>query len=414
MRFVPDGPDIPNLLIKKWRDGEVLFLAGAGVSVPSNLPLFEGLALDVYKNLGESLFGTLRAARRHTRPSGRAKVLDGATLSPEMRVEANLFFDRQFDRFFSALEKRIDPDLRGRAKTRNVRAAVEAILSGTGYSESHKDLLRLSLAPSSSGDRSKPLSCRIATTNFDLLFEAAWQAEFGTEPASFDARMAPRPGAHNFDGIIHLHGMLTGDPKRPPNYVLSSRDFARVYLRSGVIGNYVYDLIRRYTVVLVGYSADDPPMRYLMDAIGEDASLFDDMNPPYAITDLGVDLGDPVAAIEEAVWRNKEITPIFFKRRRGRNQFTPLWESIHLSADWARDETTWVERQLEENTRSRRADTSPFQRGFVQDLLSVLNNDELANAIRFLNGRRVDFAWVETVAAAIEAVKTSAESGSSR
>ena len=33
MRFVPDGPDIPNDLIRDWRSGEVLFLAGAGVPV---------------------------------------------------------------------------------------------------------------------------------------------------------------------------------------------------------------------------------------------------------------------------------------------------------------------------------------------------------------------------------------------
>jgi hypothetical protein len=44
MRFVPDGPDIPNPLIAKWRAGKVLFLAGAGVSVPSKLPLFDGLS----------------------------------------------------------------------------------------------------------------------------------------------------------------------------------------------------------------------------------------------------------------------------------------------------------------------------------------------------------------------------------
>jgi hypothetical protein len=47
MRFVPDGPDIPNDLIRKWREGKVLFLAGAGVSVSSRLPLFEGLTSGV-------------------------------------------------------------------------------------------------------------------------------------------------------------------------------------------------------------------------------------------------------------------------------------------------------------------------------------------------------------------------------
>jgi hypothetical protein len=406
MRFVPDGPDFPNELIKKWRDGEVLFLAGAGVSVPSDLPLFDGLALSVYETLGESLFRTLTAAKKYQRPSSRTRILDAATLSAEKRVEANLFFERQFDRFFSALEKRIDPDLRGRAKSRNVRNAVEKILQGQSYGDSHRDLLRLSLAPNPSGDPSRPPSCRIVTTNFDLLFEAAWQDELRSEPISFDARIAPRPGAHNFEGIIHLHGMLSSDPKRLANYVLSSRDFARVYLRSGVIGNYVYDLIRRYTLVLVGYSADDPPMRYLMDAIGEDASLFDDMNPPYAITDLRINIGDPAAAIEEAVWRAKEINPIFFKRRHGRRPFAPLWESLHIWADWARDETGWLQHQLEENTRVRRAEASPFQRAFVQDLLAVLKGDELAEAIGFLNRRKVDFSWIDTLAPVIEAATT--------
>jgi hypothetical protein len=402
MRFVPDGPDIPNYLIKEWRNGEVLFLAGAGVSAPSKLPLFEGLALEVYKSLNDSLFGVLIQAKKRRRAFGREKVLAGANLSPEKRVEANLFFERQYDRLFSALEKRIDPDLRGRPKTRKVREAVETILGGKTYSPSHYDLLRLSLAPNSSGDRSKRSSCRIATTNFDLLFEAAWQKQFSSDPISFDARMAPRPGAHNFDGIIHLHGSLTDDPSLLGNYVLSSRDFARVYLRSGVIGNYVYDLIRRYRVVLVGYSADDPPMRYLMDAIGEDASLFEDMKKPIAITDLSTAPEDPSGAIEEAVWLAKEIMPIFYKRAAGKAPYDPLWRSIHEWADWSREEAAWVERQLEENTRMKRADASPFQRALVQDLLAVLNPDELEKAVVFLSGKKVDFSWIETVSAAID------------
>jgi hypothetical protein len=208
--------------------------------------------------------------------------------------------------------------------------------------------------------------------------------------------------------------MLSSDSKHPANYILSSRDFARVYLRSGVIGNYVYDLIRRYTCVLVGYSADDPPMRYLMDAIGEDTSLFDDMNPPYAISDLGADIGDAAVAIEEAAWRAKEITPIFFKRRRGKKPFAALWETLHLWADWARDQATWVEGRLDENTHGRRANASPFQRGFVQDLLAVLTNEELTEAIQFLNRKKVDFGWIETVDAAIESADTSVDRDSSR
>src|ERR1019366_2882986 len=181
--------------------------------------------------------------------------------------------------------------------------------------------------------------------------------------------------------------------------------FARVYLRSGVIGNYVYDIIRRYRVVLVGYSADDPPMRYLMDAIGEDASLFDDMRQPIAITDLHVSPEDPSAAIEEAIWLSKEIKPIFFKRVSRKSPYDPLWKSFREWANWSRDEVAWVERQLEENTRIKRSDASPFQRAFVQDLLAVLSTDELERAVSFLSVRKVDFSWIETVSAAIDATK---------
>jgi hypothetical protein len=42
MRFVPDGPIVPNDLVRAWRQGKVLFLAGAGVSEPQDCPSFVG------------------------------------------------------------------------------------------------------------------------------------------------------------------------------------------------------------------------------------------------------------------------------------------------------------------------------------------------------------------------------------
>jgi len=402
MRFVPDGPDIPNDLIKEWRDGDVLFLAGAGVSVPSNLPLFEGLVLGVYDILGDELYSVLKSVRKRRSRAAQQKILDGTRLAPESLVEASLFLDKQFDRLFSALEKLYDTDARGKLKTRRVRNAVEKILGTATHNKTHEDLLRLSFARSTRGDRSS--ICRIVTTNFDLLFESAWTHEFKGHPLAFDARMAPRPGAHNFCGVIHLHGALDGTDMQQSNYVLSSRDFARVYLRSGVIGNYIYDLMRRYRLVLVGYSADDPPMRYLMDAIGEDATLFPDMKTPYAITDLrkGAD-----EELEKAVWSAKEISAQFFPRRSGKDQFGPLWESVSKWAEWARDETLWVERELLALMSVRHRDASPFQQAFVQDLLSVLTVDELEEVIKGLAAKKIDFAWVETVGAAIEAATAS-------
>ena len=409
MRLVADGPDIPNKIIREWRDGQVLFLAGAGVSVPSKLPLFDGLALKVYQRLNDPLFKVLKAAQKQKLTSGKTNILEAADVNPRAHVEADLFFGKQFDRLFSVLEEQIDPDTKGRAKTRNVRSAVEHVLSGRRSSTNHRDLLRLSLAPNAADDRSRDLSCRIVTTNFDRLFEDAWRNEFGAAPISFDARVAPRPGAYNFEGIIHLHGALNEKRKLPGDYILSSRDFARAYLRSGVIGNYIYDLIRRYRIILVGYSADDPPMRYLMDAIGEDASLFSDMKEPYALTNVSGKIGDRTATVEEENWKAKEITPIFFERRSGGEPYAPLWETLHQWADWARDEFSWIERQLIENTRQPRTEASAFQRSFVQDLLGTLSADELQAATVFLAERRVDFSWIETIVAAVPVARTPSE-----
>lgn len=51
----------------------------------------------------------------------------------------------------------------------------------------------------------------------------------------------------------------------------------------------------------------------------------------------------------------------------------------------------------------------PFERAFIQDLLSVLSADELAEALRFLNTLNVDFGWIEAVDPAIVAAASAIE-----
>jgi hypothetical protein len=398
MRFVPDGPAIPNDLIRKWRDGKVLFLAGAGVSRPAGLPLFKGLALDIYQHLNDGVHGALTNGEEDGQ---RERILTNDQLSAKQKIEAELFLDNQLDRLFAAMEARLDHDEGGRLAYRKVRDALEAVLRrAPTFAEGHRDLLRLSVPPGTA-DAARGALCRIATTNFDLLLEAAWSAEFATTVKSHDARVAPRPGAHDFAGIIHLHGMLNADPAIPAQCVLSSRDFARVYLRSGVVANYIYDLMRRYTLVLVGYSADDPPMRYLMDAIGEDAALFEDMKYPYVIAERPTPTHDPNGELEVERWRAKNITPILFSERSGDNAFAPLWETLHAWAEWARGDAAWTATQLAEKTREPYATSSAFAASFVQDLLSLLDQDELERAIRALKSGEVDFGWIEAVEASL-------------
>jgi hypothetical protein len=408
MRFVPDGPRIPNDLLRLWRKGEVLLFAGAGVSVSANLPLFKGLAMDVYEHCGDTAWNPLKNILRRSNISEKTtnKHIDAGALSPKQKVEVELMLGNQLDRLFAAMESRLDHDEKGRARSRKVRQGVESVLRrSTKHAPQHADLLRISMPPVAvSGKREE---CRIATTNFDRLFEAAWQAEFGTTFESYDARIAPRPGAPGFKGIIHLHGVLTADPTVESDFVLTSRDFARVYLRSGVVANYVYDLIRRYVVVLIGYSADDPPMRYLMDAIGEDVGLFKDMSRPYALADReGADPRDPDGVVAAERWRSKNIEPILFPAPKGPKRFDPLWNSIGAWADWAREDTKWVDRELEEKTRVPYGSATAFARTFVTDLLSLLEQDELERAITVLKGLGVDFDWIEAISVAVSEDKS--------
>jgi len=54
VRFLEQGADIPDDLIRAVTDGSATFLCGAGVSFRVNLPSFKGLTERVYDRLGES------------------------------------------------------------------------------------------------------------------------------------------------------------------------------------------------------------------------------------------------------------------------------------------------------------------------------------------------------------------------
>ena len=68
------------------------------------------------------------------------------------------------------------------------------------------------------------------------------------------------------EGIVHLHGIATHDYSGPEGdgFVLSSSEFGRAYLADGWATRFFKDIVSRYVVVFVGYSADDPPVQYLL------------------------------------------------------------------------------------------------------------------------------------------------------
>jgi len=197
MRFIPDGPDIPDELIVARDSGDVVFFCGAGVSQHlAKLPGFEALGRTVIESLGT------------TSESPARRLLDKAVETGRMAGVGGLLAT---DRVFSLLEREFE--------VRDVRAAVaEAIRPKPGYVlDAHKILL--DLATASGG------VTRLVTTNFDLLFEEC-------EPSfrRFGPPHLPDPRSdREFRGIVHLHGRVDEGYEGPTDeeFVISSADFGR-------------------------------------------------------------------------------------------------------------------------------------------------------------------------------------------
>ncbi|HZL29542.1 MAG TPA: SIR2 family protein [Pseudolabrys sp.] len=213
MKWLPSSADIPEDLIRAARDGEVVFLCGAGVSLAAGLPLFKDLTDKVYKTIG-------------------------ASISDEA-AEETAYQSEQFDRVLRSLEKRTRPP---GAESAVRKAVIDALQAPPNADLSrHLALLRLS--------RDREGRPKLLTTNFDSLFELA-ALKHGITVASHAGIALPRPGGPTDFGILHLHGRI-GDPNiglEQSDLILTSADFGDAYLRHGWASRYIEDRMRINTL----------------------------------------------------------------------------------------------------------------------------------------------------------------------
>ncbi|MEN7528133.1 SIR2 family protein [Cupriavidus sp. DL-D2] len=165
---------------------------------------------------------------------------------------------------------------------------------------------------------------QIVTTNFDRLFEV------GQQDDKLDVHVPPAFPDLNFgskiDGITYLHGRLVDANSENHPYVLSSADFGRAYLSEGWATNFIRHLLERHTVVLVGYQAEDPPIKYLLQGLNHDGQY--DRSKLYAF-----DRGHPEEI--EAKWRDRGVSAIAY------SDHPELWKSMEAWADRADDPRRW-------------------------------------------------------------------------
>ncbi len=270
MQFVANGPDIPVDVLRAQEEGRLVLFCGTGISIPAGLPDFRGLIDKVYEGLG-------------------------TTPTPE---EQNELSGRQpaFDRVLNLLE--------GPARFRRdqVRQQVARVLAtpANPYLDTHRAILKLA--------RDRRGRLRLVTTNFDGLFEAAEPAVRVTA-----APLLPVPKPHKWDQLVHLHGRLDPAESTGEHLVLASADFGTAYLVERWASRFVSELFRHYTVLFLGYAVDDPPMRYLTDAIAAERRLDDRLQPAFTLVGHSADRREEV----ERSWAAKGIVPIPYEKVGG-------------------------------------------------------------------------------------------------
>ena len=317
MKIADETADLPPALISEQERGGVVFLCGAGVSQRVGLPSFDRLTRQIYERLSERWEPHPAEMDAMQPGEGQAKALDRALFALAKRLGGH------------------DPAARARVE-RQIMTAVEVELTPPEADlPSHRDIARLS--------RDAEMRSRVVTTNFDTLFERAWP--LGKAPSRAGADL-PLPLTTDFAGVLHLHGRIEDADLQLPRtpLVLTSAEFGEAYLRSGWAARYVYDLARATTIVIVGYGADDPPMRYILEVLTADRERYPDLKPIYAFAPCAPDA--ETRSRKTAIWDAKGTIPILYDSTRA-DDHNALYRTISAWADYADDPLAWRRAQAE-------------------------------------------------------------------
>lgn len=378
---------LPERLLLHHAEGEVLFLAGAGVSMPKPacLPSFTKLVLKVYEQLGDPVLPHLEALA-----GKEVEWPEGPPLKPDQKAEVKSFENGQLDVVLGMLERRIDGQ---ETEESRMRQAVVDVLEedpSLEHAGIHRDLMRLS-------DRGG--STAILTTNFDLLLEAAARA-VKSPVESLALGAIPRPSLRpSFSGVLHLHGALSPERSGTPDLILTNRDFGEFYLRRRIVPDLLYDAARIYHLVLVGYTANDPPVRYLLDAISADDARFSDLKERFIFVPFK---GKERYEVALADWKARGLTPIPYARAAKHRQlaFTlEAWADFFEKRQALGDgrETTTEQRvreRLERITENRPDIVSDEDRRLFDHLIRREAHARCAQLADHLGELRRDFGWL--------------------
>lgn len=295
LSFSGSSLHIPVGLIDAMLAGDVVFLCGTGISAPQ-LPNFQQLVDLVSEHLGEPLTSSERLA----------------------------YDEKRFEEVLGSIARRMAD------RSAMVRAAAHALqVPEPAALGQHKIVLRLS--------RDVANRVLIVTTNFDTLLERAEADVLGDTAGaavSIAGQALPAPGSSDFSGIIHLHGRLLDEllSLTATPLVLTSADYGDAYMRGGWASRFLFDLARCKTIVLLGYSAGDAPVRYFLNVLEADRERFPDLKQVYAFAPHKGDVDEA-----ERPWGTVAVTPIPYCEINPETQahdHSALWQGLEEVASF--------------------------------------------------------------------------------
>ena len=325
------APDIPLEVLNAQENDKLIFFCGAGISYPAGLPGFRELVIETYERLRDA---------------------------PDT-LETEAINNNLFDRALDLLERRYQrPD---RVDNYLVRKKIIEILRMDSSSNvnTHKAILELA--------KTKDGGVRLVTTNFDKGFILA------NSNQSVDAApKLPVPKPHKWNSLVHIHGII--DEENDPNgknLVITSGDFGAAYLTERWASRFVSEIFRHFTVIFVGYSIDDPIIRYITDAIAADQrSGYEQASLAYVLA--GTD--DSTSQSTRAAWEAKGVIPILYQSE---NQHAYLHETLIKWAEHRRDGLRAIERILK--TKAPYPPLPPYEDDETKGIIEIIKQQENIN-----------------------------------
>jgi hypothetical protein len=358
MQLVANGPEIPDPLLQAHEEGRVVFFCGAGISHPAGLPGFKGLVDEIYRLVG-------------TKPTA---------------IEEQAYTRNQFDATLDLLERRV-PGQR-RVVREALAQALQPKLRRKGAVDTHAALLHLA--------RTREGAVRLVTTNFDRIFARLSARERPPVPA-YPAPALPIPKNSRWNGVVYLHGLLPehSDESALNRLVLTSGDFGLAYLTERWAARFVSELFSNYVVCFVGYSINDPVLRYMMDALAADRMLGEITPNAYALGDTA----PGQETVKNIEWEAKGVVPILYEVPDGSSDHSALHRTLKAWAEIYRDGILGRERIVVDYA-STRPSISTRQDDFVGRMVWALSHDSGLPAKRFAEFNPVpSLDWLEALSA---------------